>query len=113
VELLTQMQRLLASSRAGDVFPRMVAEVAAGSALGLAYLNRVIRPRFAMLDSILARGVSRGELSADLDLEVARDLLVGPIVLAKLTRRLSPRSPARRAAHLVDTLLGGLANLSR
>ena len=59
VELLTQMQRVLASSRAGDVFPRMVAEVAAGSALGRAYLQRVIGPRFAMVDSILARGVRR------------------------------------------------------
>src|SRR2546423_4324085 len=110
VELLTQMQRLLASSRAGDVFPRMVAEVAAGSALGRAYLQRVIGPRFAMIHSILARGVSRGELSADLDLEVARDLVVGPVVFAKLTRRLPTRAPSKRAALLVDTLLGGLAN---
>jgi len=110
VELLTQMQRLLASTRASDVFPRMVAEVAAGSALGLAYLQRVIRPRYAMIDSILARGVDRGELSADLDLELARDLLVGPVLIAKLTRRLPPRSPSRRAAHLVDLVLGGLAN---
>ncbi|HTC79900.1 MAG TPA: TetR/AcrR family transcriptional regulator [Acidimicrobiia bacterium] len=109
VELLTQMQRVLASSRAGDVFPRMVAEVAAGSALGRAYLQRVIGPRFAMVDSILARGVRRGELSADLDLDVARDLLVGPVVVAKLTGRLTPRAAPQRAAQLVDTLLGGLA----
>ena len=105
----TQMQRVLASSRAGDVFPRMVAEVAAGSALGRAYLQRVIGPRFAMVDSILARGVRRGELSADLDLDVARDLLVGPVVVAKLTGRLTPRAAPQRAAQLVDTLLGGLA----
>jgi AcrR family transcriptional regulator len=107
VELMVQIERVLTSTRAGDVFPRMVAEVAAASALGVAYLERVIAPRFAILDSILARGVRRGELRADLDLELARDLLIGPMVFAKLTRRL-PSRRARRAERLVDLLLGGL-----
>jgi len=108
VELIVQIERVLGSTRAGEVFPRMVAEVAAASPLGLAYLDRVIAPRFAIVDSILVRGVRRGELRTDLDLELARDLLVGPMVFAKLTRRLPSRRGARRAQRLVDLLLGGL-----
>ena len=66
-------------------------------------------PRFAIVESILARGVRRGDLRAGLDLELARDLLLGPIVFAKLTRRLPSRRAPRRAERLVDLLLGGLA----
>jgi AcrR family transcriptional regulator len=108
VELLSQMQQVLGSTRTGAVFPRMVAEVAAGSPLGLDYLNRVIAPRFANVESILARGVRSGELPPDLDLEAARDLLVGPVIVAKLTGRLSPRGAAKRAERIVDLLLRGL-----
>ena len=109
VELILQIERVMTSTRAGEVFPRMVAEVAAASPLGVAYLEQVIAPRFAIVESILARGVRRGELKAGLDLELARDLLVGPIVFAKLTRRLPSRRAPRRAERLVDLLLGGLA----
>lgn len=105
VALLVRIQRLFATSPVGEVFPRMAAEVAIGSPLGRAYLERVITPRMAVLKSILARGVARGELPADLDLAVAADMLMGPIVLAALTRRLSVRGAARRATQIVDLLI--------
>lgn len=71
-DLLVQLQTVLTSSRFGEVFPRMVPEIAAGSPLGRAWLEQVIEPRFAILRSMLRRGVDRGELPKDVDLEVAR-----------------------------------------
>lgn len=108
VEMLTTVQTIFTTSRAGDVFPRMFAHVAAASPLGRAYLERVIGPRFVLLQGMIARGVERGELPADVDPELIRALLVGPVLLWKLTGGLTPRGARRRAERIVDTVLGGL-----
>ena len=107
-DLLVQLQTVLTSSRFGEVFPRMVPEIAAGSPLGRAWLEQVIEPRFAILRSMLRRGVDRGELPKDVDLEVARAMLVSPLILWKLMRRLTREGARERAERIVDTVLGGL-----
>jgi AcrR family transcriptional regulator len=108
VELLVKIQTIMTSSPAGEVFPRMAAHVAEGTPLGRAYLERVIAPRFALLQAMIARGVDRGELPADVDPELVRALLVGPVLMWKLMRRLNRRGARERAERIVDTVLGGL-----
>jgi AcrR family transcriptional regulator len=108
VDLLVQLQTVLTSSRAGEVFPRMLPEVAAASPLGRAWLEKVIGPRFAMLGSMLSRAVDRGELPGSIDLEVARAMLVGPLIFWKLLRRLPRKGARERAERIVDGLLDGL-----
>lgn len=108
VDLITKLQVILSTSRAGQVFPRMVPHVAAGTPLGRAYLERVIGPRFEFLRSILARAVRRGELPADHDPELVRGLLVGPIIIGRLIGRLPRQGARRRAEAIVDTVLRGL-----
>jgi AcrR family transcriptional regulator len=108
VDLITQLQVVMSSSRAGQVFPRMVPHVAAGTPLGLVYLQRVIAPRFELLRSVLARAAERGEVPADLDPELVRGLLVGPIMIWKLTGQLTRGGARQRAEAIVDTVLRGL-----
>lgn len=108
VDLLTQLQVILTSSRAGEVFPRMMPHVAGGSPLGRAYLQRVIEPRFAMLRTTLGHAVERGEFPADADPELVRGLLVGPLLMWKLIGRLTRQGARERAEQIVDTLLKGL-----
>ena len=108
VDLITQLQVVMSSSRAGEVFPRMVPHVAAGTPLGRIYLQRVIGPRFELLRSILARAAERGEVPADLDAELVRGLLIGPIIIWKLTGGLTERGARARAEAIVDTVLAGL-----
>ena len=108
VDLVTQLQVVLTSSRAGQVFPRMIPHVAGGSPLGKAYLQRVIEPRFAMLRSTLGHAVERGEFPADVDPELVRALLVGPVLMWKLIGRLTRQGARERAERIVDTVLGGL-----
>lgn len=108
VEMLTTVQILMTTSRAGEVFPRMAAHVAGASPLGRAYLERIIAPRFALLQGMITRGVDRGELPPQVDPELVRALLVGPIILWKLTGALTPRGVRGRAEKIVDTVLGGL-----
>jgi AcrR family transcriptional regulator len=111
VELLTQLQVVLTSSRAGEVFPRMIPHVAGGTPLGRAYLRRVIEPRFAMLRSTLGHAVGRGELQA-VDPELLRGLLVGPLLMWKLIGRLTRKGARERAERIVDVVLGGLSRPS-
>jgi AcrR family transcriptional regulator len=108
VEMLVKIQTIMTSSRAGQVFPRMAAHVAEGSSLGRAYLERVIRPRFVVLQGMIARGVARGELPSDVDPELARALLVGPVLMWKLMRRLTRKGARERAERIVDIVLAGL-----
>jgi AcrR family transcriptional regulator len=108
VEMLTKIQTIFTSSRAGAIFPRVAPHLAAQSSLGRAYLQHVIAPRFALLQGMIARGVERGELPADVDPELVRSLLVGPVILWKLTGRLSRRGARRRSEQVVDAVLPGL-----
>jgi AcrR family transcriptional regulator len=106
VELLHRMKAFLSDIEAGQIFPRMAAEVHAGSELGRRYAEQVILPRRAMLAGMLAEARARGELRHDLDIDVAVDMLIGPIILRMLLGRLVP-SEAEWAPRLVDGLLQG------
>jgi AcrR family transcriptional regulator len=102
-----ELHGLMSSSATGGVFPRMAAEVARRSRLGRLYGQRVIGPRRAALAEALQRGIQRGELPKDTDVELAIDLLVGGLLLRRLTGRLRRSDPTPERA--VDILLAGLA----
>ena len=70
------------------------------------FRERIIRPRRDQAVMILQRGVDRGEIRADVDLEVALHALVG----ALYTRHIlgTPESRAR-IEQTVDTIWSGLA----
>jgi hypothetical protein len=108
VELARELHGLMSSSLTGGLFPRTAAEVARRSPLGRLYGQRVIGPRRAAIEAALRRGSDRGELPPDTDLELAIDLLVGGLLLRKLTGRLR-RSDPSLAGRAVEMLLGGLA----
>jgi AcrR family transcriptional regulator len=112
VGVLVQIQTIMTSSRAGALFPRMAAHVAEGTPLGQTYLEQVIQPRFVMLQGIVGRGVERGELPADVDPELVRALLLGPVLMWKLMRRLTRQGARQRAERIVDVVLGGLSRPS-
>lgn len=88
-----QARKFISESKAGKALPRMVHEVTAGTPFGLAYLERVMRPRFQLLVEALARGQRRGELRDDLDLELALASIVGPMMFLRVTQRLSQLGP--------------------
>ncbi len=64
-------------------------------------------PRRAAFAEALRRGVQRGELPEGTDVELAIDLLVGGLLLRRLTGRLGRSDPTPERA--VDILLAGLA----
>src|SRR5688572_6307505 len=97
---------LMKTSTAGLIFPRMAGEVAGRTPLGIRYVEAVIRPRRAMVRSVLEQGVAEGMLRPDLDVALVTDVLIGPIILRKILNELADMSddlPER----LVDSLLDG------
>jgi AcrR family transcriptional regulator len=108
VDLLQRMEMFLTKIEAGQIFPRMAAEVHAGTDLGRRYAEKVILPRRAHLTGLLTEAQARGDLRPDLDLDVAIDMLTGPVILRLLMARLAGRDPGW-AEKLVDALLQGWA----
>ena len=65
----------------GRITPRMLVYSESQPDLYVEYYDRVIVPRRRWLQGLLREGVARGELRADLDIEVAALALVGPALM--------------------------------
>jgi hypothetical protein len=57
----------------------MVAEIARTPGIGVAVRDMIGEPRRARAEVMLNRAIARGELSPDLDMELAMDFLAAPI----------------------------------
>lgn len=62
------------------MMPAMIAYSAVHPAFGTEWRHRVMAPARHLLERILVRGMERGVLIAELDLEVAKALLLGPLL---------------------------------
>ena len=89
-DLRLQMRRLadLLASPSGRVIAALIGESQADVEVARAFLDHWIAPRRRETRRVLERGVSRGELRAALDLDVAMDALYGPIYYRLLVRHL-------------------------
>lgn len=110
IDLLRQMIRFITSEPAGRVLPRMASEMAAGSSMGRAYVRMVIGPRRELVAGALRRGVERGELGEDLDVELAIDALIGPLIVRRMLGGPRTTFPRELPERLVDGALRGLAD---
>jgi AcrR family transcriptional regulator len=103
VAALRSMQSFITDTRAGEVFPWLVGEIASRSEVGLRY-GSVISRRRELLFGLVERAVQRGDLRADLDVQTALDMLSGAMILRKIT---GLGFPDNGPENLVDTLLEG------
>jgi AcrR family transcriptional regulator len=63
-----------------NFIPRMLADAAGDPEMHAIFYENLVAPRRAVMGEVLRRGVARGELRADLDVELAIDIIVGPWV---------------------------------
>jgi hypothetical protein len=98
--------RLVAKRPYGRVIAALVAEAQADPAFAGQYRERFVEPRRAQARPILLRATERGELPATTDIELALDLLYGPLY----HRLLHGHAPLdeRFLGNVVDTVLAGL-----
>ncbi len=76
-----RLGRRAASNR---ILPRLVGEIVDRSDLAEAFRTAVVRPRRRACAILLERAIASGALRADLDRELAIDLLIGPIMFRRL-----------------------------
>jgi len=91
----------------GRVFAQLVAEAQFDPAVAAELRDRLVGGRRELVGAIWERGVARGELSPDVDPEVAIDLVFGP-AMYRLVARHAPLDDAA-ADRIVDTAMRGLA----
>jgi len=106
IKVVNDFRRFLSDSRAGEVFPWLAGEIASRSALGLRYAATVMVPKRATVAEIIRGGVERGDLRANLAIDTAIDMTIGPVLARRLLGSLEGSSDSW-AEDVVDTLLSG------
>jgi len=77
--LIRPWVRLLASRPFGRVMAALLAAVQSDQEFAEEYRERFVEPRRDQARDIFARAIARGEIPADTEMEVALDLLYGPV----------------------------------
>ncbi len=79
------------------VTPAFIAYSATHPEFGRAWRHRVMEPGRQCLKRILERGIERGQLPADLDLELSMALLLGPMLDGTFSRWAAARQTTTSA----------------
>ncbi len=87
--------------------PRILIDAAEDPELHRLCREALIDPRRAVLTTILERGVDRGELRADIDLEILVDLLTGPYLYRLLVDAGDIEGAHARTDAYLDAILRG------
>src|SRR5205085_1795776 len=107
VTLVGRAHDFITKTRAGEVLPRMIGELAAGTPLGRAYFEKVMQPRLGELGGIFKDGKAKGELRPDLDVNLAMAAIIGSMMFLRMTGTL-PRTKGTLPARLIAQLMDGL-----
>jgi len=107
LSLLRPWARLAASRPYGRVIAALLTEAQSDPVFAAAYRERFVHPRREQGRVILQRAIERGEIPADTNVEVALDLLYGPMY----HRMLHGHAPLndRFVREVIDMALGGIA----
>jgi AcrR family transcriptional regulator len=99
--------KALGSRPFGPAMQGLVSQIATDPKLARAYRERVVDPRRVQLAQVIERGIARGDLRPDTEVELLHEYLLGPIFY----RLLLSGSPLDRklSARLVDGVLEGFA----
>ncbi len=110
LELLESAIRVY-SGLPGRVMPGLVSAMAQNPGLARRVREGFLASRRRALRAVLQRGIRRGELRSQIDVELTLDLLGGPLMYRLLVT--GQAVDAETAAALVDTLLRGIAPETR
>ncbi len=91
---ITRLLRHLAVSQKPEAFskiwPRVISYAESNPAFGDAFRARISGGRRAQLNALLQNAVTRGELRASIDVDLAMDLLFGPIMYHRFMQAAVP-----------------------
>lgn len=111
VVLLESLRQRGLASRSSAILHNVYAQMKSSPKIWAAYHASVIAPRRALALDVLRRARQRGELRADVDLELANDMFMGPMLVRSVMRP-DDDLPEGLAERIVDTVLEGLRPVS-
>ena len=76
---VTNPMRAVTETDFGPVIRALLSQIATDPSLGDPFRATVVQARRAEVARVIQRGISRGDLRADADVDVATELLVGPV----------------------------------
>ncbi|BCM66500.1 MULTISPECIES: TetR/AcrR family transcriptional regulator [Streptomyces] len=107
VVLLESLRRRGLVSRSSAILHNVYAQMKSAPRIWAAYHASVIEPRRVMALEVLRRGQENGEIRADVDLDLANDMFVGPMLVRSVMRP-DADLPESLPGRIVDTVLEGL-----
>ncbi|MEZ0093778.1 AcrR family transcriptional regulator [Streptacidiphilus sp. EB129] len=109
VEVLEYLRRAALARRSHTSLGALSAELRALPELYRHYHSQIIEPRRLRLRQLLERGVQRGEIRGDVDLDLLGELIVGPMLSRTLLQPEPRLDDPTLSATIVDTVLQGIA----
>jgi AcrR family transcriptional regulator len=91
------------------LMPRLLTEVSHDPELHAIFSAQLVEPRRAVVRTILERARDRGDIRADVEIELAIDMLIGPVLYRFMIEGGDLRPAAERAPRVLQTLLDGLS----
>ncbi|WP_367041262.1 TetR/AcrR family transcriptional regulator [Streptomyces sp. Je 1-332] len=104
---LEHLRRRGVNLRSSALLHNVFAQMKSLPKLWQAYHATVIEPQRRVLREVLRRGVENGELRDDVDIVLANDLFVGPMLVRTVLRSDAPLDEGL-AERIVDSVLAGL-----
>ncbi len=102
--------RAVTQTSFGPVIRALLSQIAVNPTLGDPFRATVVQARRDEIARVIARGVARGDLRPDADVDVATELLVGPVYFRLMFGGDLDDAFAER---VVDAVLGGYGNTSQ
>jgi AcrR family transcriptional regulator len=96
------------STRFATLMPRLLAEVAHIPELREIFYAALVKPRRDTLEAVLRRAIARGEIRPDTDVELAIDVLAGPMIYKLIITGGDLEQVATMPARVVGLALDGL-----
>ena len=94
------------------MMPRLMVESAGDPELFEVMRQVLVDPRRRLLRTVLRRGIERGELRDDIDLDIVTDMLFGPMVYEILITGADLERVATLPEPVLDTIMRGVAAAS-
>ncbi|GGJ57888.1 TetR/AcrR family transcriptional regulator [Streptomyces brasiliensis] len=111
VVLLESLRQRGLVNRSSAILHNVQAQMKSSPKLWAAYHAMVITPRRNLSLEVLRRGQRNGELRTDVDIELANDMFVGPMLVRSVMRP-DVDLPGELSEQIVDTVLEGLRPVS-
>ncbi|MEU9475205.1 TetR/AcrR family transcriptional regulator [Streptomyces sp. NPDC048191] len=111
VVLLEALRQRGLVSRSSAILHNVYAQMKHSPRIWAEYHAAVVAPRRALAMDVLRRARDNGELRPDVDLDLANDMFVGPMLVRSIMRP-DAELPEDLAEQIVDTVLEGLRPVS-